>query len=97
MATIRLPAMLAEEAGGRARFETQATTLREALRDLPVADLLFDERGELRSLVNVYVDRVDARERLDATLPPSADVRVVAAVAGGCLGRRCPKAVCSGR
>src|SRR5438876_11211021 len=37
---IRLPAILAREAGGRNSFETDAPTLAEALRGLPVADLL---------------------------------------------------------
>jgi molybdopterin converting factor small subunit len=77
--------MLAEQAGGRKRFEVDASTVAEALHALPVADLLFDETGELRPLVNVYVDGVDARERggLEAPLEPAAQVRVVAAVAGG--------------
>jgi hypothetical protein len=34
-----------------------------ALRHLPIADLLFDERGALRALVNVYVEGEDVRER----------------------------------
>jgi molybdopterin converting factor small subunit len=80
---IRLPAILAQEAEGRASFDTQAATLREALHELPVADLLFDARGELRPLVNVYVDGNDARETLDESLASDSTVRVVAAVAGG--------------
>jgi molybdopterin converting factor small subunit len=80
MALVRLPAILAVEAGGQASFETDAATLRDALVALPVADLLFDAGGALRPLVNVYVDGDDA---LDAPLAPAAEVRVVAAVAGG--------------
>jgi molybdopterin converting factor small subunit len=83
VAAIRLPSILAREAGGRAEFETHAATLREALRELPVESLLFDERGELRGLVNVYVDGHDARDELDGPLAESAAIRVVAAVAGG--------------
>ena len=83
MAVIRLPALLAAEAGGRNRFEVDAQTLGEALRALPVADLLFDERGALRPLVNVYVDGVDSRRELAEPVRRDADVRVVAAVAGG--------------
>jgi hypothetical protein len=66
VAGVRLPAILARDAGGRASFETGAATLREALRALPVADLLFDARGAL-----------------EARLAPAAEVRVVAAIAGG--------------
>ncbi len=55
------------------------------MRELPVADLLFDEHGRLRPLVNVYVDGTDARDGggLQAALDPSSTVRVVAAIAGG--------------
>ena len=82
---MRLPSLLAQQAGGRKEFEVEASTVAEALRALPVADLLFDESGALRPLVNVYVDGVDARERggLCGELEPAAEVRVVAAVAGG--------------
>lgn len=76
--------MLAAEAGGRNRFETDAPTVAEALRALPIANLLFDERGDLRRLVNVYVDGVDVRDRggLDAPLAEET-VRIVGAIAGG--------------
>ena len=56
MAIVLLPGTLAAEAGGQKRFELHASTVGEALRQLPVTDLLFDESGELRRLVNVYVD-----------------------------------------
>jgi len=82
-AVVRLPAILAREAGGQAQFETQAQTLREALRELPVADLLFDPAGQLRPLINVFVNGEDARDELDTPLADGAEVRVVAAVAGG--------------
>jgi molybdopterin converting factor small subunit len=83
VAVIRLPSILAREAGGQNRFETTAATLDEALHALPIADLLFDGRGELRTLVNVYVDGRDARAHLAEPLDDDAEVRVVAAVAGG--------------
>ncbi len=85
MAVVLVPSLVAAQAGGKKRFEVEAGTVGEALRGLPVADLLFDERGELRPLVNVYVDGVDARQSdgLDTRLAPEAEVRVVAAIAGG--------------
>ena len=80
-----LPATLAAEAGGQKRFELQAATVGEALRQLPVANLLFDESGELRRLINVFVDGTDVRAGgfLDEPLAPESEVRVVGAVAGG--------------
>jgi hypothetical protein len=83
VAVVLLPSLLASEAGGQGRFEVDAATVEEALRGLPVADLLFDERGTLRSLVNVYVDGVDVRDRGGLAAAPGGEIRVVAAVAGG--------------
>jgi molybdopterin converting factor small subunit len=82
VADVLIPSLLAAQAGGRNRFEIDAPTLGDALRALPVADLLFDERGELRPLVNPFVDRV---LECDLTTPLRGDseVRVVAAIAGG--------------
>ena len=80
-----LPSLLATEAGGQKRFELEAETVGDALRALPVAPLLFDEGGELRRLVNVYVDGTDVRggDGLATRISDTATVRVVGAVAGG--------------
>lgn len=77
--------MLAAEAGGQRRFEVDADTVATALRSLPVANLVFDERGELRRLVNIYVDGVDVREEggIDRPLAGSEEIILVAAIAGG--------------
>jgi molybdopterin synthase sulfur carrier subunit len=85
VAVVLLPAMLAAEAGGRKQFEVEASTVGEALHQLPVASLVFDESGELRRLINVFVDGVDARggEGLDEKVGADSEVRVVGAIAGG--------------
>ena len=85
MVVVLLPSQLENEAGGRRRFEVEAETPRAALHELPVADLLFDERGELRRLVNVYVDGTDVRDNggVAATLSGDETVLVLQAVAGG--------------
>jgi sulfur-carrier protein len=56
-----------------------------ALQALPVADLLVNERGELRAHLNVYVGGTDARERggLACPLSGAREVRVVVMVFGG--------------
>ena len=82
MVVVLLPSLLAREAGGAGRFELKATTVREALREIPVRDLLFDERGELRPLVNVYLDKTQVDD-LDAAVRDDGEIRVVAAIAGG--------------
>jgi molybdopterin synthase sulfur carrier subunit len=85
VAVVLLPSLLATEAGGQGRFELEADTVADALRALPIANLIFDERGELRRLVNVYVDGVDVRDAggIDASLSGGETVRLVGAVAGG--------------
>jgi molybdopterin synthase sulfur carrier subunit len=85
VAVIKLPALLAQEAGGQREFESDAGTLGEALRALPVRDLCLDEHGELRRLVNVFVDGDDVRggAGLDTPLRADSRVLVVAAIAGG--------------
>ena len=82
MVVVLLPSLLAREAGGEGRFELEAATVREALRGVPVRDLLFDERGDLRPLVNVYVDKRQVDD-LDDAVTGDAEIRVVAAIAGG--------------
>jgi molybdopterin synthase sulfur carrier subunit len=85
VAIVLLPGTLAAEAGGQKRFELEANTVGEALHQLPLTNLLFDESGELRRLVNVYVDGIDARggRLLDEPLTRESEVRIVGAVAGG--------------
>jgi sulfur-carrier protein len=82
---VQLPSLLADQAGGRREFEVEAADLGEALRGLPVSDLLLDERGELRPLVNVYVDGNDVRQAggLETPLGEAREIRVIAAIAGG--------------
>jgi molybdopterin converting factor small subunit len=77
--------MLAAQAKGRQHFSSDGGTLGEALHALPVADLIFNERGDLNRHVNVYVDGTDARELggLGLSLADAQEVRVVAMVSGG--------------
>jgi sulfur-carrier protein len=83
--TVLLPSILAAEAGGQGRFDLDVATVGDALRALPVANMLFDEHGELRRLVNVYVDGTDIRggAGVETPLEGSETLRVVQAVAGG--------------
>jgi sulfur carrier protein ThiS len=82
VAIVLLPGLLATEAGGRKRLEVDAATVADALRALPVADLVLDERGEVRTLVHVYVDGERAHD-LSAPVGEKSRIRIVAAIAGG--------------
>jgi molybdopterin converting factor small subunit len=80
-----IPSILAAQAEGRQRFDVEAETVGEALRALPVADLLLNERGEWSSNLHVYVDETDASERGGPACPLTGarEIRIVAALSGG--------------
>jgi molybdopterin converting factor small subunit len=80
-----VPSLLAAQAEGRNSFDVEAQTVGDALRALPVADLVLNERGEWREHLNVYVDGTDARERGGITCPLAGarEIRIVAMVSGG--------------
>jgi sulfur-carrier protein len=85
MVRVAVPSMLAAQADGQRSFDVEAATVGEALRTLPVGDLLFNERGELNRHLNVYVDGTDHRERggLESSLEHAREIRIVAMVSGG--------------
>ena len=85
MVQVMLPSVLAAQADGRRRLEVEAGTLGDALRSLPIADLIFDERGDLVRHLNVYVDATDHRDQggLDASLAEAREIRIVPMVSGG--------------
>jgi molybdopterin converting factor small subunit len=85
MVGVVVPSILAAQAEGRKRFEVEAETVADALHALPVADLLFNERGDLVGHLNVYVDGIDHREcgGLRGRLAHAREIRVVAMVSGG--------------
>jgi molybdopterin converting factor small subunit len=85
MVGVVVPSVLAAQADGRKRFDVEAETVGDALHALPVADLLFNERGELVPHLNVYVDGTDHRDRggLDSQVTGAREIRIVAMVSGG--------------
>ena len=85
MVQIVVPSILAAQADGRQRFDVEAETVGEALLSLPIADLLFNERGEWSRHLNVYVDGTDARERGGPACPVTGarEIRILAALSGG--------------
>jgi molybdopterin converting factor small subunit len=80
-----VPGFLAAQADGKRCFDVEAETVGEAMRALPAADLLFNERGEWNRYLNVFVDGRDARERGGPACPLAGarEVLIVAMLAGG--------------
>ena len=63
MVRVVVPSVLAAQAEGRTAVRCRGGDRRGRAARTTVADLVIDERGELRQYLNVYVDGTDARER----------------------------------
>ena len=89
--TVRVPTQLRPLTGGAGEIAVAGATVGEALRALDaahpgLAERIFDESGELRRFVNVFVADEDVRF-LEGLATPVVDgqiVSVLPAVAGGC-------------
>ncbi len=88
--TVRLPGALRDAAGGQARLSASGETLGDVIADIDrrhpgFASRILDEKGTLRSYVNVYIGDEDARNRggSGAAVPDGSEVMVIPAMAGG--------------
>ena len=88
--SVRVPTQLRNLTGGVGEVPVEGATVGEALKALDAAhpgfaERLFDQAGELRRFVNVFVADEDVRF-LDGLATPVAEgqvISVVPAVAGG--------------
>jgi molybdopterin synthase sulfur carrier subunit len=88
--TVRIPTQLRELSGGAAEVSLEPGTLKEVLAALDAAHpgfagRLFDDGGDLRRFVNVFVADEDIRflDGLDTPVADGGVVSIVPAVAGG--------------
>jgi molybdopterin synthase sulfur carrier subunit len=87
---LRIPTPLRSLTGGASELDIEGGTVSEVLttleRDHPgFRERLYDERGEIRRFVNIYVAGEDIRflKGLDTPLKEGEEVSIVPAVAGG--------------
>lgn len=87
---LRIPTPLRRLSGGASELSVDGNTISEALaaleRDHPgFHERLYDERGEIRRFVNIYVQGEDIRflKGVDTALTEGVEVSIVPAVAGG--------------
>ncbi len=88
--TVRIPTQLRELSGGSGELSAEGATVADVLKALEVAhpgfaERLFDDQGELRRFVNVFVADEDIRflDGVNTAVAPGATVSIVPAVAGG--------------
>lgn len=88
--TVRIPTQLRTLTGGAGEVHVEGTTVGEVLKALDAdhagfADRLFDDTGQLRRFVNVFLADEDVRflGGLDTPVAEGQTVSIVPAVAGG--------------
>ena len=87
---VQIPTALQQYAGKQDAVAVEGKTIKEVLDNLTskydaLRKHLFNEKGELRSFVNVYVNDEDIRYQKGATTPVKDGdvVSIVPAIAGG--------------
>jgi molybdopterin synthase sulfur carrier subunit len=88
--TVRIPTQRRELSGGASEVTAEGGSLATVLAALETAhpgvrERLFDDRGDLRRFVNVFVDDEDIRflDGVNTDVADGATVSIVPAVAGG--------------
>jgi sulfur-carrier protein len=87
---VRIPTPLRRLANGVSELSVQGATVQEALADLDrqhpgFRERIYDENGEIRRFVNIYVAGEDIRflKGTDTPVTEGEEISIVPAVAGG--------------
>jgi molybdopterin synthase sulfur carrier subunit len=88
--TVRVPAQLRTLTGGSSEVSVDASTVGDALKALDAAhpgmgERIFDDAGQLRRFVNVFLADEDVRflQGVDTPVREGQTLSIVPAVAGG--------------
>src|SRR5579859_6408334 len=88
--TITIPTALRQYSGGRAAVETTAgpigVLLAQVVEHYPdLGKQLYNDQGQLRSFVNIYVGDEDIRhlQGIETAVPDGETVSIIPAIAGG--------------
>ena len=90
MITVRIPTPLRPMTGGKNEVEIAGNTVAEIIDNLGSAhpgikERLYDEEGEVRRFINIYVNEEDIRflTGKDTPLKDGDQVSIIPAIAGG--------------
>jgi molybdopterin converting factor small subunit len=88
--TVAIPTALRQYAGGNASVEVEAGSAGSVLAQLvelhpTLGKQLYNEQGQLRSFVNIYVGDEDIRylQGVETSVPDGETVSIIPAIAGG--------------
>jgi molybdopterin synthase sulfur carrier subunit len=89
--TVSIPTALRQYAGGNATVALEHGTVGQILATLTeqhpqLGRQLYNEQGQLRSFVNVYVGDEDIRylQGVETQVPDGETISIIPAIAGGC-------------
>jgi sulfur-carrier protein len=90
MIKVRIPTPLRPMTGGKSEVEIPGNTVSEIIENLGSAhpgikERLFDEQGEVRRFINIYVNEEDIRflTGKETPLKDGDEVSIIPAIAGG--------------
>jgi sulfur-carrier protein len=90
MATIRIPTPLRKLVGGSEEIKTFGNSLDECLQLLclsypDIQERIYDEEGQIRRFINVFVNDEDIRflQNKDTPIQATDEISIVPAIAGG--------------
>lgn len=90
MATLIIPTPLRKYTDNQAKFETEATTVAAAIKDLTtthpdISKQILDGEGKVRSFVKIFIGEDDIRslQGEDTEIASDTIVSIVPAIAGG--------------
>jgi molybdopterin synthase sulfur carrier subunit len=88
--TVKIPTQLRDLAGGATQVQVEGSTVAEALESMfavhgELRDRLYQENGDLRRFINVYIGGEDIRflDGLQTAVPAGGELTILPAVAGG--------------
>ena len=87
---VRVPTVLRPRTGGAAVVDAEGGTIAEVIKSVDrshpgFGDVIFEDSGQLKRFINVFLDDEDVRylEGADTPVPDGAEVVILPAVAGG--------------
>ncbi len=90
MIRVRVPTPLRPMTGGKSEVEMEGGTVAQLIENLGTAhpglkERLYDEKGEVRRFINIYVNEEDIRflTGTDTPLKDGDEVSIIPAIAGG--------------
>ena len=90
MIRVRVPTPLRPMTGGKSEVEVEGSTVAQLIENLGAVhpglkERLYDEKGEVRRFINIYVNEEDIRflTGKDTPLKDGDEVSIIPAIAGG--------------